>query len=185
MQANIDSKGEYFPEETKNEAYADLVKNVFSAGSKEEVSNFLVEALHASANKEISRDRLAIIVSAAQERAKSLPVGINDEPSTLSPQQNEIDAGVKSIIDNPFKNFNPGNMIDNFFKALGMGKTPQEAHSEAVKSEVNRTNPLSVKHKVDDVITLPNGKLFQITGFTDTGSPKGKIISGKSNSNIK
>jgi hypothetical protein len=181
----VNSQGEYFPEETDNEAYSDLVKNIFTAGSKEEVSNFLIEALNASANKEISKDRLAILVSAAQQRAKSLPTGTNDEPITLSPTQNEIDAGVKSIVNTKNKQFSVGNMIDNFFKGITAGKSPQDAHTEAVKSEVNRTNPSSVAHKIDDIIPLPNGKLFQVTGFTTTGSPKGKIVSGKSNSDTK
>lgn len=185
MQKVVDSQGQYFPEQADNEAFANLVNNIFTSGTKEEVSDFLVEALNSSANKEMSKDRLAILVNAAQERTKSLPVNENAEPPTLNPKQNEIDAGVKSIIKNDNKQFNVGDMIVNFFKSLAGGKTPQDAHNEAVKSEVNRTNPLSVAHKIDDVITLPDGRLFQVTGFTTTGSPKGKVISGKRNSNIK
>lgn len=182
----VDSKGEYFPEEANNEAYADLVKNVFTAGSKEEISNFLIEALDATANKEMSRDRLTILVSAAQERAKSLPVGANDEPVALSPKQNEIDAGIKAIINIKNKQFSVGDMIVNFFKSITSGKSPQDAHTEAVKSEINRTNSLSIKYKVGDIITNSKGESAEIVGFDDNGSPMLKRkISGKQTSNTK
>ena len=182
----VDSKEEYFPEEANNEAYQDLVKNVFTAGSKEEVSNFLVEALDATANKEISRDRLAILVSAAQERAKSLPVNENDEPVALSPKQNEIDAGVKSIINTKNKQFSVGDMLTNFFKGIASGQSATAAHSDVVKSEINRTNPLSIKHKIGDIITNSKGESAEIVGFNDNGSPMLKRkISGKQSSNIK
>ena len=185
MQKVIDSQGEYFPEEADNEAYADLTKNVFTAGSKEEISDFLIEALN-TPTKEISKDRLAILVSAAQERAKSLPVSENDEPTALSPKQNEIDAGVKSIINTKNKQFSIGDMIVNFFKGIISGKSVQDAHTEAVKSEINRTNPLSVKYKVGDIITNSKGESAEIVGFNDNGSPMLKRkISGKQSSNIK
>jgi len=186
MQANVDSQGEYLSEDPKNEAYSDLVKNIFTAGSKEEVSNFLIEALNTTANKEISRDRLAILVSAAQERAKSLPAGANDEPTALNAKQNEIDAGVKSIINTKNKQFSVGDMLTNFLKGITSGQSATEAHSDAVKSEINRTNSLSVKHKVGDIITNSKGESAEIVGFNDNGSPMLKRkISGKQSSNIK
>jgi hypothetical protein len=180
----IDSQGNYFPEEADNQSFQDLVKDIFDASSQEEISKFLISSL-AKTGKDISRDRLAILVSAAQGRSKVLPVSKKDTGNKIDDvKQTEIDSSVKSLLSfaiNPV--MSTANMVTSFFKGLANGLPTKEAHTEAIRAEVQRTNPESVKYKVDDIITLPSGQLFQITGFTVTGSPKGKIISAKRNSN--
>jgi hypothetical protein len=73
MKKVFDSKGGgYLAEELGNEGFQDLAKDIFSAKDTESISKFLVQAL--KDNKNISRDRLAILVDAATERAKELPL---------------------------------------------------------------------------------------------------------------
>ncbi len=153
-----------------DESFQNLVKGVFESKNPQAISEFLVNSLR---KENVSKDRLAILVNAAKQRAE----GIN------TAKQNEIDAGAKAILENKNKRFSIPDMLGNFFKGVFGGKSPQEAHTEAIKNEVTKTNTLSTQYKVDDVIPLPDGGLFQITGFTTTGSPKGKKISGKPNSN--
>lgn len=188
MQKVADSKGVFSFEDVKDESFENLTKKVFDASSQEEISKYLVQALNQSANGQISEDKLAILVNAATQRAGSLK-GLTKDPKTPdNPKQNSIDAGLKAIVTNPTSYFSLPNLIWNYLQGIKAGKPPEQAHSEAVKSEVNRTNPQSVKYKGDGTdpdITLPNGQLFHITGITANGSPKGKVVGGKSNSNTK
>lgn len=61
-------------------AFQDLAKDIFTAKDTEGVSKFLLQAL--KENKNISRDRLAILVDAARERAKELPLSIKGQKTS-------------------------------------------------------------------------------------------------------
>ena len=71
------SKKGYFVEDVNNEAFQELAKDIFTARDSEDVSKFLLQAL--KENKNISRDRLAILVDAARERAKELPLSVKGQ----------------------------------------------------------------------------------------------------------
>lgn len=64
---------DFEPEEKKNEKFLELAENMFSSSDPEEVSDFLVSAL--SDTKDISRDRLAILMYAARARSEELERG--------------------------------------------------------------------------------------------------------------
>ncbi len=55
---------------------------------------------------------------------------------------------------------------------------------EEIDKNVKLTNPNKTKYAVGDYVPLPNGKLFKVSGFTPTGAPTGKIVSGQPNNNI-
>lgn len=153
-----------------DEAFAEATQAVFSASSKQEISTYLMNVLNQNANKEISRDRLAILINAATERAQDLQTEASDPPATLSRKQIEVGAGVKSLLNsNPL--FSTANMLVNYFKGINSGASPRVAHDEAVISEMNRTNPLSVKYKEGDIVTNPNGVSGEVVGFNENGSP--------------
>jgi hypothetical protein len=69
---------EYKPEEdlngeVKNKAFLDLAQNIFKSKDSKTISDFLVNTL--SDNKNISRDRLGILVYAAKQRAEEVKQG--------------------------------------------------------------------------------------------------------------
>jgi len=154
-----------------NEAFAEVTKEVFQASSREEISKYLLNTLSRNANKDISRERLAILIKAATERAKGLKATADSQPVTLPPEQVEKDSLVKSLLYSTNPLLSAPNMLVNFFNAINKGSSPKEAHEAAVKTEVGRTNPLSLKYKVGDVVTNPQGISGEIIGFNDNGSP--------------
>ena len=183
LQKVVDAQGNYFPEQGDNEAFQGVVKNIYAASSKEEISKFLTSTL-ANKGAEISRDRLAIIVNAAQAQAKTLPTSStkkgNSGDGVPDPKQNEIAAGIRSLGDWAAKsNMKVGNIFTDFLRAINQGTPVKQAHDEAVRSAVIQNNPVAIRYNVGDTITLPNGSLFEVTGLTTTGAPKGKVISGK------
>jgi len=73
MKKVFESKGGgYLAEDFNNEGFQGLAKDIFTAKDTEGISKFLLQAL--KDNKNISRDRLAILVDAATEKAKELPL---------------------------------------------------------------------------------------------------------------
>ena len=160
----------FIPDQNE-EAFVEATKKVFSASTKEEVSTYLMNVLNANGNKEIGRERLAILINSATERAKELKTSHDSQPITPSPKQIEISSAVKTLIINSNPLFSTANLIVNFFKNLSSGSSPQESQVNAVKTEVNRTNPLSIKYKVGDTVTNSNGISGEVVGFNDNGSP--------------
>lgn len=154
-----------------DEAFASATQEVFKASTKEEISRYLVNVLNQNANKDIGRERLAILINAATERAKSLRATASSQPITISPKQAETDSLIKSLLYNPNPLLSVPNMIINFFKGIGQNYSPREAHDAALRAEVSRTNPLSVKYKIGDIITNPAGISAEVVGFNENGSP--------------
>jgi hypothetical protein len=170
-----------------DEAFSKLAKSVFSASSQEEISDFVLNSL-VNKGDEISKEKLAILIDTANEYAKSLRVTKDSPAITPDPKHSAIASGVKSILDtaNKFNRFNPGYLLGNFLKGIMSGKSAQEAHTEAVQSEVNRTNPLNTKYKLGDIITNSKGEMAEVTGFNENGSPIVKRkVSGKPNPSTK
>ena len=62
-------------------------------------------------------------------------------------------------------------MIINYFRGLFSGKSPQEAHTNAVNGEIKRVNPLNTQYKIGDTITNPAGISGEVVGFNENGSP--------------
>lgn len=153
-----------------DEAFADATRQIFSASSREEIATYLMNVLSQNANREISRERLAILINAATEHSSGISLKDTDHPVAQTPKQIEVKAAVKNLLNqNPL--FSTGNMIVNFFKGVSQGQTPVMAHDEALKAEVNRTNPLSMKYKIGDVITNQQGVSGEVIGFDDNGVP--------------
>lgn len=181
------TKGSFAPAD-KEQYFDEAVRMVYKAGSAEAISTFLMNTLNASDNKRISADKLAILINAGVQRSKSLRKTEKNAARTLDPKQIEQDAAVQSILryKNPIASGN--NILMNFFNGINAGKDARTAHDEAINAETTRVNPMKMKFKgdgTDPIIQLPNGKMFQVTGFTSTGAPTGKIVNGKSKPSTK
>jgi hypothetical protein len=86
--------------------------------------------------------------------------------------------------------FGPGGAVVSAImnKTIGRAKSENatgerivEIAKEEVDKNVKESNPNKTKYAIGDYVPLPNGKLFKVSGFTSTGAPTGKIVSGKSN----
>lgn len=144
IKASASAGSEYFPQ-AENEAFAGVVKDVFSSGTQEEVSDFLVRALRHNANGEISRDRLAIITSAAIQRAKSLGLSKNWADAVMKdPVQAAIDAGVHSIMKRLDAPADKNQTIADYLNLVKAGTKPKEAYDTAIKNSIIRQYPETV-----------------------------------------
>ena len=170
IQNYVDSGGDYMTHKPEDVAFENVTKSVFESGSQEDIAKHLVRALNHSANGEISQERLNILVNASINRSKVLKSLNEDDNLPSDPKQNEIDAGVKSIINDPNHKDKAG-ILDNFFKFLNGGQSPQDAHTNAVNTNVIKDNPLPIKHKLGDIITNSRNEQGQVVGFNDNGTP--------------
>jgi hypothetical protein len=95
MKKVFESKGGYYAEEIGNEGFQNLANDIFKAKDTESISKFLIRAL--KENKNISRDRLAILVDAARERAKELPLSVKGQKA-VSPKRSFWDSAWDAIM---------------------------------------------------------------------------------------
>jgi len=176
VQKVIDNDGK-LEASAEDESYQNLVKKIFSSGTKEEVSKFLIEALHARGNSQISKDRLAILVQAATDRANSLPTAyrvgqwqgekfvpgspmenLKKQPSptqkentgdgSYTPKQNVVDAAIHSISQwGEQTGIKIGSAFTNFFQGIKDGKHPQQAHDDAIKQAIIEGHPEAAMQK--------------------------------------
>jgi hypothetical protein len=121
--------------------FASYINKIYAApATQEDINNTLVKSLQE--HPTISNDHLAIIVNAAMDRMKNLPLSKGTNDGKTDPQQQEIESHVKSLQqwgkDKPDQG---GNGILNFFKGLLGGKPPQVAHDDAVKSAAITQHP--------------------------------------------
>ena len=135
---NADAKGgQYKPVSDQDQNFAELVNKLFSTKTKEEVSDYLVKALNSSSEKNMSRDRLAILVNAAEQRGASLDTNKESGDGKDDPQQKAVEASVKHIqeyVKDQPKEKNPFSAVVDFFKGLSGGGNPQQAKDDAIKS---------------------------------------------------
>jgi hypothetical protein len=175
-------KGKYATEKEENKAFEKYAKSIFDSDSQEKINDLLIDALNAMGNKEISQDKLNIIVNAALGRAKTLKLDSKSAPVNSDPKQIEINGYVNAITRNTNPRFSTGDALVNFFKGVNDGKPSQDAYTDAIKTELTRNNPLMTKHKVGDIVTNSKGESAEVIGFNENGSPIiKKRISGKTN----
>ncbi len=136
---NADASGKpYEPEEEQNQSFADLAGKLFQSKTKEQVNDYILNVLNSHAERDMSKDRLAILISAAEQRANGLSTNKESGDGKDDPQQSVIGGAVKGIKDF-FKGTEDnakkaGGVLVDFFKNLSGGATPQVAHQEAMKT---------------------------------------------------
>lgn len=169
MQKVISSDGKFQPESQVNDEYQNMVGKVFSASTNEELSKFLIDAMNSAGNGKISRDRLAILVNAAQQRAKALPP-TDAKGVPLPPTQIAIDGGAQAILRwNKQHGENNPETLDNYLTAIHAGKTPMEAYQGATKATIIKKHPeISTHEDVPNVIVSENSPIkYVYTGNTN------------------
>jgi hypothetical protein len=136
---NSEASGQkYQPENDQDQNFADLVNRIYSQGTKQDISDFTVSVLKSHGNREISKDRLAILINAAEERSSGLPTNKESGDSNITPQHTILESTVKGIKDlfSGAKDAGQkaGNVLNNFFKNIASGSGPQQAQQEAMKT---------------------------------------------------
>jgi hypothetical protein len=141
MQAvlSADAKGTpYAPEKAQNQNFADMVDKIFSTKTKEDMSDKFIDALKSNANRNMSTDRLAILISAAEGKTATIPTTKGSNDAKPSQQQNMVESNIDGIKDY-FKGAEEkmskvGQVVGDFFKNLTSGSSPQKAQADAIHS---------------------------------------------------
>ena len=172
LKVAVNTRGRFEPSSDNDAAYADIIKNVFKSGSKEEIANVLKEALSSTGRKQISQDKLSIIASAALLRGKGIRELNSDPKLSTDPKQTAIDAGLKAIT-SCYTGVALPDIITHYLQGVISGKPAEQAHKEAVTNNIIKQNP--------DLIKFPEGRIgidkkdgFKYRYFFD-GRPREKV----------
>ena len=170
LQLVMDAKAEgheYQPKEINNQETSDAISKVMQAKNVDELSDYLVDAFK---DKNMTEDRMAILVNAAEKRAESLPSrGVKD----ISPTEASINGGYDAVDrwNKQYGNHDPQVLLD-YGKSIMEGKSPQEAYKIATDSKKVKNNPSMIKYTVGQKVqNEKTGVSGEITGFNDDGAP--------------
>ncbi len=134
----------------EDDNFADATEKIFSAGSKEQISNYAINVLKQG---NVSQDRLNILVGAAMDRGKNLS-DLENQSKSSNPIQNSIDSGMKALFGwNKEQGGHDGQTYADYMNSIKQGQTAQEAYTNATNAGVIRKRP--------DVVTIPEtGKMM-------------------------
>jgi hypothetical protein len=150
--------------EDDDESFLELSENMFTSTDPEEISDFLVDAL--SDTKDISKDRLAILVYAAKKRAEEIERG--DKKGFL---ETVIDI-INSI---PFTSpTSPANVLVNTLMRV-QGENAQDTRvleitNEEIERQTMLDNPNRSSYKIGQTINTPSG-FWKVVDFDKDGEP--------------
>ena len=173
---NQNAKGKQFRPAYNDRAYAQNIQNLFNTSDQKTLSDSLVQLLR---QPNLSKDRMAIIVNAAVNRSKTLPISSdgqdpngNNSP-VFSPRQTAIDAGVKALGDFSIKTgANDIDLYHDYMKEVNSGKDPSEAYQAAIKNFAIRQSPQSVtQDEVANMVMTPEDAVKVIFPKTTTVYP--------------
>lgn len=120
----------------EDEAFADATDKVFSAGSKEQISQYMTNVLKES---KISQDRLNILFGAAADRGKNL-ADLDGQSKASNPLQNMIDGGIKALMNWGKEQGHDAQTYTDFLG--GVKSNPvNEAYNDAITNSIIRKNP--------------------------------------------
>lgn len=137
----------------KNENYPKWIESVYTAESQEDLHKSLVKAM--KDYKNLSQDRLAVLINAALKRGKELPLRTNDldpgQGKKVNIAQTEEDAGAKAVLyfgrSNGMSSQDISYIYQNYANGLEAGKSPMESYAQAVKANAVAQFPDSVNYE--------------------------------------
>lgn len=129
---------QYHSHNQQDRTFGELVTRIFNTKTKEELSDYIPSLLQENANRNISKDRLSLLINAAEQRAQSLSTNKESGNEKPSDHQNAIQNAIKSIKDffsgKKDSTEKSGTVTHDLFKNMSTGASPQDAHKEAMKS---------------------------------------------------
>ena len=179
LQMVFDAKAqgeEYKPSTSEDAEYALSVNHLFQSKTKEEVSDYLVDALK---NKNMSEGRMAVLVNAAEQRAETLPP--KEDKNFVNPALVAIDAGMAGTQKwNKEHGQNDPQVLDDYMSAVKQGKSPTDAYQAAIETHQKKVNPARSQYQVgQQVFNKKTGTSGEIVGFDDNGAPLVRVKHGK------
>jgi hypothetical protein len=142
-------KGKYVPTEDKNINYPQVVSEIYKAETREELHKVITNLLQD--NKNMSRDKMAILISGAMQRANSLPFTTkfaeydNNKPAKADPKQREIDGAALAVVNfgrrNGLSFQDTGYLYGNFQRSIAAGVPASKAYEAAIKEFVVTKHP--------------------------------------------
>ena len=166
--AQINNKEEYEPSSKEGQKYADSVNKLMTSMTVEQVSEYLPSAIEQISKLPAGemQDRLAVLVNAAQDRAKSLPVKDEQE---IPPEIIKQEGGVQAVLRwNKAHGDNDPQTVNEYLKAVHNGSSPAEAYNLAIKTKIVKDHPeVASQSDVPNRIIDNNTKSFHVfTGET-------------------
>ena len=148
---------EYKSEDEQNQYFSELVKNIFAKDTKEELSGYLTKLLDENASRNISKDRLSILINAANQRAKNLATTKGSGDGIIDQVQHKIGDVMKSISDF-FKGKDDGSVQMDFHQNMKDGMEPDPAKQKAMNDyNVKNYKWVSTLPKEGKVMVDKNG----------------------------
>lgn len=136
--------------EDKDTDFESATKNMLKNGSKEQTIDYVSNVLK---EKNISQDRMNILVGAAMDRGKSLP-DLDGQSKASNPVQNLYDQGMKVLFGTNANEAHPTmDTLVDYMKQVKEGKTVPEAIQHAQGQDAVSKNP----HLLN---IPPNGQIF-------------------------
>lgn len=133
---DADAKGvQYAPESDQNLNFANMVNQLFKSKTKEDVNDFLLKICNSTASRNMSRDRLSILVNAAEQQGASLSTNKESGDGQENSHQKSVEINVKHIQEHIKDNPKSNNVFVDFFKELLGGGDPSRAKDTAIKND--------------------------------------------------
>lgn len=162
----------YTPKDDENENYPDFIDSVLNANDQVELHDTIVSIL--SNSKNISRDKLAIIINQAMKRSNTLPLSMKiSKDVPVDEVQLQIDTGSRAIV-RYGRNINLPNkdiadIYGEYQKQISLGKEPKNAYNSAIYLNALKYNPNLADIPEEGKVQIDkNGNIFKIF-------PTGKI----------
>lgn len=159
--------------------FQEYVKDVFATNSKEKISNLLIDALNAHGNKEVSQEKLNILVDAAMNQASILPLKDGEELPPMTTAQAETIAGIKLLNDWSDSTGVKDNDLYSIYLTARSNNIPvEQAFLSAMKYTAIKKNPVILSAPVDGEVMIDsqgNTKLVFPDGHYEAiAKPKGE-----------
>ena len=139
----------------EDENFAEATKNIFSAGTKEQIADYTMKILKEG---NISQDRLNILVGSAMDRGKNL-ADLEGQSKASNPIQNAIDSGMKALMDwNKKSGWGEAQTYLDFMTGAKT-KPVAQAYNDAVTNSIVRNHPATA--------TMSSPPNYVITKYSD------------------
>jgi len=161
--AQANDKTDYEPTSKEGQEYADSVNELLSGMTVKQVNDYLPKAIEQITKLPAGemQSRLAVLVNASEDRAKSLP--IRDEQE-IPPEVIKQEGGIQAVIRwNKEHGENDPQTINDYLKDVHSGKSPMEAYNNAIKTKIVKDHPeVAVQKDVPNRIIGNDSKSFHI-----------------------
>jgi hypothetical protein len=172
MKNVFNKRGKYVTEDAKNEGFQDLIYDVFKQKDAEGVSKVLVNII--GSDKQISRDRLSVLVDAARMRSEYL----NTKSGKGGAQPNFLDSAFSFIKEN--STFSVGQVFVSLIKRITAENVSGEQIMSVATDEVRKQRLIDFPF----LASLPKEGMLHVDRFGNksilypTGEKK-NVMSGK------